>query len=78
MYREHPDPGLHGAIDWLLRQKWGKGKELAAIDAELARAARARGGGSGGAWARCRWVVFRCQWVRCCPLRRLRAVRTGT
>src|SRR5207253_5529804 len=31
LYREHPDPGLHGAIDWLLRQKWGKAKELAAI-----------------------------------------------
>jgi formylglycine-generating enzyme required for sulfatase activity len=35
LYREHPDPGLHGAIDWLLRRKWGKGKELAAIDATL-------------------------------------------
>jgi formylglycine-generating enzyme required for sulfatase activity len=39
LYREHPDPGLHGAIDWLLRQKWDKAKELAAIDAELAEAA---------------------------------------
>ncbi len=39
-YREHADPGLHGAIDWLLRQKWGKGKELADIDAELAKATR--------------------------------------
>ncbi len=42
LYRDDPDSGLHGAIDWLLRQKWGKGKELAAIDAELARAARGR------------------------------------
>jgi formylglycine-generating enzyme required for sulfatase activity len=41
-YREHPDPGLHGAIDWLLRQKWGKGNELAAIDLALAREARMR------------------------------------
>ncbi len=40
LYRAHPDPGLHSAIDWLLRQKWGKGKELATIDAELAAAAR--------------------------------------
>ncbi|MBM3983938.1 MAG: formylglycine-generating enzyme family protein, partial [Planctomycetes bacterium] len=39
-YREHADPGLHGAIDWLLRQKWEKAKELAGIDAELAKAAR--------------------------------------
>ena len=42
LYREHPDPGLHGAIDWLLRQKWGKGKELAAIDAEWAAAMRGK------------------------------------
>ena len=24
-YREDPDPGVHGGIDWLLRQKWGQG-----------------------------------------------------
>ena len=42
LYRNHPDPGLHGAIDWLLRQKWGNAKEVAAIDAELTSAARAR------------------------------------
>jgi formylglycine-generating enzyme required for sulfatase activity len=42
LYREHPDPGLHGAIDWVLRQKWGKAKELAGIDAELAGEARGR------------------------------------
>jgi formylglycine-generating enzyme required for sulfatase activity len=42
LYREHPDPGLHGAIDWLLRQKWGKAKELAATDAELATASRVK------------------------------------
>ncbi|MBN9118992.1 MAG: protein kinase, partial [Planctomycetes bacterium] len=40
LYRDHPDPGLHGAIDWLLRQKWGAGKELAAADTDLAAAAR--------------------------------------
>lgn len=36
MYREHPDPGLHSAINWLLRQRWGKAKVIATIDAELA------------------------------------------
>jgi formylglycine-generating enzyme required for sulfatase activity/tRNA A-37 threonylcarbamoyl transferase component Bud32 len=41
LYREHPDSGLHGAIDWLLRQQWGKERELAAIDAELTRTATA-------------------------------------
>ncbi len=42
LYRDDPDSGLHSAIDWLLRQKWGKAKELAAIDVELAREARGR------------------------------------
>jgi hypothetical protein len=39
---EHPDPGLHGAIDWLLRQRWGKAAELAGIDAELGSVSRGR------------------------------------
>jgi formylglycine-generating enzyme required for sulfatase activity/tRNA A-37 threonylcarbamoyl transferase component Bud32 len=43
-YREHPDPGLHGAIDWLLRKRWGKAIEVAAIDAELVAAARRAAG----------------------------------
>jgi formylglycine-generating enzyme required for sulfatase activity len=34
-YRSDSDPGLHGAIDWLLRQ-WGDGKELEEIDRQLA------------------------------------------
>jgi formylglycine-generating enzyme required for sulfatase activity len=42
LYREHADPGLHAAIDWLLRQKWGKGEALARIDAELTRQALSR------------------------------------
>ena len=42
LYREHPDPGLHGAIDWLLRQKWGKAAELEGIDAELRSVSRGR------------------------------------
>src|SRR5262249_55450202 len=46
MYREHPDPGIHGAIDWLLRHSkegpddrkldWGRRKELERIDRALA------------------------------------------
>src|SRR5262249_47962314 len=46
LYREHPDAGIHGAIDWLLRQSkegpedrkldWGQRKELERIDRELA------------------------------------------
>ncbi len=42
LYRGDPDAGLHSAIDWLLRQKWGRAAELAAVDAELAREARAK------------------------------------
>jgi formylglycine-generating enzyme required for sulfatase activity len=34
-YRDDPDPGLHGAADWLLR-RWGHAAELARIDQELA------------------------------------------
>jgi formylglycine-generating enzyme required for sulfatase activity/tRNA A-37 threonylcarbamoyl transferase component Bud32 len=41
LYREHPDPGLHGAIDWLLRQRWGKSEELEGIDAAMKAQARA-------------------------------------
>jgi serine/threonine protein kinase/formylglycine-generating enzyme required for sulfatase activity len=37
-YRWDPDPGIHGALDWLLRQKWGRGAELAKIDRGLAGA----------------------------------------
>jgi formylglycine-generating enzyme required for sulfatase activity len=46
-YRDDPDAGVHGAIDWLLRQgkegprnrplDWKQGKELERIDEELAR-----------------------------------------
>ncbi len=45
-YRTHPNPGVHGAIDWLLRHgsqgtparklDWGRAASLAKIDAELA------------------------------------------
>jgi formylglycine-generating enzyme required for sulfatase activity len=50
-YRDDPDPGLHGAIDWLLRHPregskprplaWGQGKQLRQIDEELAGRRRA-------------------------------------
>jgi formylglycine-generating enzyme required for sulfatase activity/tRNA A-37 threonylcarbamoyl transferase component Bud32 len=53
-YREAPDAGIHGAIDWLLRHDsegrverpldWGCAKELERIDGELARASRERQG----------------------------------
>jgi formylglycine-generating enzyme required for sulfatase activity len=46
-YRDDPDAGTHGAIDWLLRHgkegredrplDWGRSKELERIDRELAR-----------------------------------------
>jgi serine/threonine protein kinase/formylglycine-generating enzyme required for sulfatase activity len=36
-YREHPDPGLHGAAEWTLRAKWGQAASLRDIDAELAK-----------------------------------------
>src|SRR5262249_2662774 len=35
-YRDDPDPGIHSALDWLLRRWDGEG-DLAAIDAELSR-----------------------------------------
>ena len=36
LYRNDPDPGLHGATAWLLRQKgWDRGDELSEIDAQL-------------------------------------------
>ena len=31
-YRNEPDPGLHGAISWLLRTGWNRGNELRQID----------------------------------------------
>src|SRR5262249_34890238 len=31
-YREHPDPGLHGAAEWVLRTKWGQAARLQEID----------------------------------------------
>ncbi|MGA2253260.1 MAG: SUMF1/EgtB/PvdO family nonheme iron enzyme, partial [Thermoguttaceae bacterium] len=36
LYRNDPDPGLHGAAEWLLRQKdWDQEGKLAEIDAQL-------------------------------------------
>lgn len=35
-YRDDPDPGIHSAIDWLLRQRWGRGMELQDMDSHLA------------------------------------------
>jgi formylglycine-generating enzyme required for sulfatase activity len=51
-YRDDPDPGVHGAIDWLLRHgkegpddralDWGQRAALERIDCELAKASRER------------------------------------
>ncbi|MGA2258683.1 MAG: SUMF1/EgtB/PvdO family nonheme iron enzyme, partial [Thermoguttaceae bacterium] len=36
LYRNDPDPGLHGAAEWLLRQKgWDQGAKLSESDAQL-------------------------------------------
>ncbi len=35
LYRDDPDPGIHGAAEWLLRQ-WGASADLAVIDKALA------------------------------------------
>ena len=36
LYRDDPDPGIHGAADWLLRQ-WRNEDQIEKIDKELAR-----------------------------------------
>jgi formylglycine-generating enzyme required for sulfatase activity len=36
MYRDDPDPGIHSAVDWLLRQRWGQAAEVHKRDHELA------------------------------------------
>jgi formylglycine-generating enzyme required for sulfatase activity len=36
-YRQEPDAGLHGAVEWLLR-RWGDGTEVARMEKELAGA----------------------------------------
>jgi formylglycine-generating enzyme required for sulfatase activity len=34
-FRDEPDAGLHGALDWLLRQRWGQEQLVAEADAAL-------------------------------------------
>jgi formylglycine-generating enzyme required for sulfatase activity len=34
-YRDELDPGVHSAIDWLLRRRWGRAEGLDRIDREL-------------------------------------------
>jgi len=36
-YRDDPEPGVHGGVDWLLRQKWDQARALDRIDEELSR-----------------------------------------
>ena len=38
-YEHHSDPGLHSSIGWLLRHRWGREAEVAALDAQLTAAA---------------------------------------
>ncbi|MCE9561395.1 MAG: SUMF1/EgtB/PvdO family nonheme iron enzyme [Planctomycetes bacterium] len=42
LYREHPDSGLHSAIEWLLRQKWDTAQEVGDIDVGLSKFAKGR------------------------------------
>jgi formylglycine-generating enzyme required for sulfatase activity len=42
-YRSESDPGVHGAVDWLLRQRWGFAAELDAADKSLASPSLTRG-----------------------------------
>jgi serine/threonine protein kinase/formylglycine-generating enzyme required for sulfatase activity len=39
-YREDPDPGIHSAVDWLLRRRWGQETEVQKIDQEMSRRPR--------------------------------------
>jgi formylglycine-generating enzyme required for sulfatase activity len=41
LYRTHPDAGLHGALDWLLRRRWGRLADVREFDRECAARARA-------------------------------------
>jgi formylglycine-generating enzyme required for sulfatase activity len=36
LYRNDPDPGIHGAVDWVLRQ-WQNEKQIKAIDKDLGK-----------------------------------------
>jgi formylglycine-generating enzyme required for sulfatase activity len=40
-YRQEPDAGLHGAVEWLLR-RWGDGAEVARMEKDLASRERQR------------------------------------
>jgi formylglycine-generating enzyme required for sulfatase activity len=40
-YRDEPDAGLHGAVEWLLR-RWGEGDVVVRIEKELARKEKER------------------------------------
>lgn len=41
-YVGHPDPGIHSAIGWLLREKWGEAAAVSAIDTRLRTTAERR------------------------------------
>ena len=48
-YREEPDAGLHGAVEWLLR-RWGDGAEVVAAGKAMARKEIERKPGDGRQW----------------------------
>ena len=57
-YRDDPDPGIHGAAEWLLRQ-WDQGEKIEQIDKELCQLSRPlvhRGGRASGKAER-QWFV---------------------
>jgi serine/threonine protein kinase/formylglycine-generating enzyme required for sulfatase activity/tetratricopeptide (TPR) repeat protein len=43
-FREDADPGIHGAVDWLLRVRWGMAEEVGRVEAELAGQTASRRG----------------------------------
>ncbi|MBU6294446.1 MAG: protein kinase [Planctomycetes bacterium] len=44
-FRSHPDPGVHGALEWLLRRRFGRGREV--DEALVGHAAPGAAGGRG-------------------------------
>lgn len=44
-YRDDPDPGIHGAVEWILRQRLGRADRVDAIDRSLAGVAPPAGRG---------------------------------
>jgi formylglycine-generating enzyme required for sulfatase activity/tetratricopeptide (TPR) repeat protein len=56
LYRDDPDPGIHGAAEWLLRQ-WQQGEKLKEIDVELKKRDREAAKGEKAPPGGRRWYV---------------------